>query len=60
MDFPRSQIDILIAQGIEHNDQLYVPQKYGDPGRVNYVPRRMAPVSDHEPGWHCAASRRVV
>ena len=38
MDFPRSQIDVLIAQGIEHNDQLYVPQKYGDPGSVNYVP----------------------
>ena len=38
MDFPRSQIDILIAQGIEQNDQLYVPQKYGDPGKVNYVP----------------------
>ena len=38
MDFPRSQIDILIANGIEQNDQLYVPQKYGDPGKVNYVP----------------------
>ncbi len=38
MDFPRSQIDVLIQQGIEHNDQLYVPQKYGDPVNVNYVP----------------------
>ena len=38
MDFPRSQIDVLIQHGIEHNDQLYVPQKYGDPGVVNYVP----------------------
>ena len=38
LDFPRSQIDVLIQQGIEKNDQLYVPQKYGDPGRVNYVP----------------------
>ncbi len=38
MDFPRSQIDVLIQQGIDHNDQLYVPQKYGDPGKVNYVP----------------------
>ena len=38
MDFPRSQIDALIQQGIEHNDQLYVPQKYGDPGMGNYVP----------------------
>jgi len=32
------QIDVLIERGIEKNDQLYVPQKYGDPGKVNYVP----------------------
>ena len=38
LGFPRSQIDVLIERGIEKNDQLYVPQKYGDPGRVNYVP----------------------
>ena len=38
LDFPRSQIDVLIEQGIEKNDQLYVPQKYGEPGKVNYVP----------------------
>ncbi|MCY3551500.1 MAG: hypothetical protein OXH39_13650 [Candidatus Poribacteria bacterium] len=38
MDFPRSQIDVLIQHGIEHNDQLYVPQKYGDPGIANYTP----------------------
>lgn len=38
LDFPRSQIDILIQRGIEKDDQLYVPQKYGDPGKVNYVP----------------------
>ena len=38
LDFPRSQIDVLIQRGIEQNDQLYVPQKYGDPGKVNYVP----------------------
>ena len=37
MDFPRSQIDVLIGHGIEHNDQLYVPQKYGDPGIANYA-----------------------
>ena len=37
MDFPRSQIDVLIEHGIEHNDQLYVPQKYGDPGIANYA-----------------------
>ena len=38
MDFPRSQIDVLIKHGVEHNDQLYVPQKYGDPGIANYAP----------------------
>ena len=38
LDFPRSQIDVLIQNGIEKNDQLYVPQKYGDPDKVNYVP----------------------
>ena len=38
MDFPRSQIDVLIERGIEHNEQLYVPQKHGDPGMGNYVP----------------------
>ncbi len=38
MDFPRSQIDHLIARGIERDDQLYVPHKYDDPGRVRYEP----------------------
>ena len=38
LDFPRSQIDVLTERGIEKNDQLYVPQKYGDPDKVNYVP----------------------
>ena len=38
LDFPRSQIDVLIERGIEKDDQLYVPQKYGDPSKVNYVP----------------------
>ncbi len=38
LDFPRSQIDVLIQRGIEKDDLLYVPQKYGDPGKVNYVP----------------------
>ena len=38
MDFPRSQIDHLIAHGIERDDQLYVPHKYDDPGRVSYEP----------------------
>ena len=38
MDFPRSQIDALIARGIDHKDQLHVPHKYDDPGRVDYEP----------------------
>ena len=38
MDFLRSQIDALIARGIDHNDQLHVPHKYDDPGRVDYEP----------------------
>ena len=38
MDFPRSQIDHLIARGIERDDQLYVPHKFDDPGRVSYDP----------------------
>ena len=38
MDFPRSQIDHLIARGIERDDQLYVPHKYDDPGKVSYEP----------------------
>lgn len=38
MDFVRSQIDLLIARGIERDDQLYVPHKHDDPGRVDYEP----------------------
>ena len=38
MDFVRSQIDVLIARGIERDGQLYVPHKYDDPGRVDYEP----------------------
>ena len=38
MDFARSQIDALISRGIEREDQLYVPYKYDDPGRVDYEP----------------------
>ena len=38
MDFPRSQIDVLISRGIERDDQLYVPHKYDDPGLADYEP----------------------
>ena len=37
MAFVRGQIDALIARGIEHDGQLYVPYKY-DEGRVDYEP----------------------
>ncbi|MBM3211462.1 hypothetical protein FJZ33_04525 [Candidatus Poribacteria bacterium] len=38
MSFVRSQIDVLISRGIQYNHQLYVPYKYGDPGKVDYEP----------------------
>ena len=38
MDFPRSQINVLINNGIEREDRIFVPQKYGDPGKVSYFP----------------------
>ena len=38
LDFVRSQIDALTSRGIEHEDQLYVPYKYDEPGRVDYEP----------------------
>lgn len=38
MDFTRSQIDVLISRGIEKDNHLYVPYKYGEPEKVNYVP----------------------
>ena len=60
LDFPRSQIDVLIERGIEKNDQLYVPQKYGDPDKVNYVPWSVVTVSDYKRGWNGSASGRLV
>jgi len=38
MEFPRSQINVLINKGIERDSQIYVPYKYGDPGKVSYFP----------------------
>lgn len=38
LDLPRSQIDVLIENGIEREGQLYTPFKHGTPGRVRYVP----------------------
>ena len=53
MDFPRGQIDALIARGIDHNDQLHVPHSYDDPGRVDYEPGRGWSPDLHGRG-HCA------
>ncbi len=36
--FPRSQVDVLIDNGVERDGVLYVPAKYGDPGKVKYWP----------------------
>ena len=38
MVLPRSQIDVLTANGIEKDGTFYVPHKYGDPGKVRYKP----------------------
>lgn len=34
----RSQIEVLASNGIEKGDKLYVPHKYGTPGKVKYKP----------------------
>ncbi|MDF1515014.1 MAG: hypothetical protein P1S60_14480 [Anaerolineae bacterium] len=36
LDWLRSQMDALIAQGIEAEGTLHVPYKYGDPGNYEY------------------------
>jgi hypothetical protein len=36
LDFPRSQMDILIDKGIAVDGTLHVPYKYGDPGNYEY------------------------
>ena len=38
MKFPRSQINVLINNGIEREERIYVPYKYGDPEKVSYYP----------------------
>ncbi len=37
-DLLRGTMDVLIARAIERDGKLYVPHKYGDPGRVTYTP----------------------
>ena len=41
LEFPRSQLDVLIEKGVEVSadeihDTLYIPHKYGDPGDYHY------------------------
>ena len=36
LDLPRSQMDVLIRNGIEADGTLHVPHKYGDPGCYEY------------------------
>jgi antitoxin component YwqK of YwqJK toxin-antitoxin module len=38
LEFPRSQLDVLISHGIEQDGKLYIPHKHGTPGKVNYRP----------------------
>ncbi len=37
LEFARSQIDILMSQGIMHEGTLHVPHKYGDRGNYTYT-----------------------
>jgi len=43
MELPRSQINLLINNGIEKNNLFCVPWKYGDPGKVSYYPPAWIP-----------------
>lgn len=43
MEFPRSQISLLINNGIEKNELFNVPWKYGEPGKVSYLPPAWIP-----------------
>ena len=35
---PRSQMQLLISNGIKRGEKLYVPHKHGTPGKVKYKP----------------------
>ncbi|MFC1693109.1 hypothetical protein ACFL1R_06360 [Candidatus Latescibacterota bacterium] len=50
ISFPRSQVDVLIENGIEHGGVLYIPAKYGDPGKVRYRPWSFIRVLRNEDG----------
>ena len=60
LEFPRSQLDILMDHGIEVstdavNDTLYIPHKYGEPGNYHYnasgVLREANGEVKYEDGW---------
>ncbi len=36
LDLPRQQLNHLVGRGVEREGKLYVPHRYGDPGRVHY------------------------
>ncbi|WP_247004263.1 hypothetical protein [Halosolutus gelatinilyticus] len=61
LDFPRSQLDVLIENGIEIDEDpvhetLYVPHKYGDPGDYHYDASGVLTEDDGEvlrrDGWY--------
>ena len=61
LDFPRSQLDTLIANGVEIeeddvHDTLYIPHKYGDPGDYHYDASGVLTEDDGEvlrrDGWY--------
>ncbi|ADB63553.1 hypothetical protein Htur_4781 (plasmid) [Haloterrigena turkmenica DSM 5511] len=56
LEFPRSQLDVLIENGIEVSedpihDTLYVPHKYGDPGDYHYNASGVLTENDGEVLW---------
>ncbi|MCU4742487.1 hypothetical protein [Natronoglomus mannanivorans] len=56
LSFPRSQLDVLIDQGIAVSedpvhDTLYIPHKYGDPGDYHYDASGVLTEDDGEVLW---------
>ena len=56
LEFPRSQLDVLIENGIEVSEgaareTLYVPHKYGDPGDYHYDASGVLTEDDGEVLW---------
>jgi len=56
LEFPRSQLDRLVEEGIEVSedavhDTLYIPHKYGDPGDYHYDASGVLTEDDGEVLW---------